>query len=137
MAGWQVRVGLVDADRDAERTGAVAALAVDVAGIAIGTGDDPAAADVGPWVVDAYDLQLDVAVRSYRSAAGNQPCLLTVKGRNGCGCQQRERCTHIHEEYPRPLAHIGLPLRCAYSRRQITLRGGSTTSCWAALGRTR
>jgi hypothetical protein len=65
MAGWQVRVGLVDADRDAERTGAVAALAVDVAGIAIGTGDDPAAADVGARVVDAYDLQLDVAVRSY------------------------------------------------------------------------
>src|SRR5262249_58848257 len=77
MAGWQVRVGLVDADRNAERTRAIAALAVGVAGVAIGTGDDPAAADVGARVDDAYALQLDVAVRSCRSAAGNQP------GRNG------------------------------------------------------
>src|SRR5262249_23523884 len=155
MAGGQVRVGLVDADRDAERTGAIAALAVGVAGVAVGTGDDPAAADVGARALDAYDVQLDVAVRSCRSAAGNQP------GRNGAvvreraeravqlsldcgllrvcrGCQQRECCTRVHEESTRPpLAHLDLPLRCAYSRPQITLRGGSTTSCWAALGRTR
>jgi hypothetical protein len=55
---------LVDADRDTERTGAIAALAVGIAGIAIGAGDDPAAADVGTRVIDAYDAQLDVAVRS-------------------------------------------------------------------------
>jgi hypothetical protein len=65
MAGCQVRIGLVNADRDAERTGAIAALAVGIAGIAIGAGDDPAAADVGTRVVDAYHAQLDVAVRSY------------------------------------------------------------------------
>src|SRR5262249_48657276 len=79
MAGGQVRVGLVDADRDAERTRAIAALAVSVAGIAIRTGDHSAAAEVGARIVDADDLQLDVAVRSCRSAAGNQP------DRNGCG----------------------------------------------------
>jgi len=28
----------------------------------------------------------------------------------------RERCAHVHEEYPRPLAHLDLLLRCADSR---------------------
>src|SRR5262249_31363582 len=101
---------------------------------AVGTGDDPAAADVGTRALDAYDVQLDVAVRSCRSAAGNQP------GRNGavvreraeradqlsldCGLlrdQQRERCTHAHEESTRPpLAHLDLLLRRLKSPSGLT-----------------
>src|SRR5262249_12350223 len=43
----------------------------------------------------------------------------------------RERCAHVHEGYPRPLAHLDLLLRCAYSHAltcpalRISARRGS------------
>ena len=91
---------MIDTDRDAERTGAVAALPVGVAGVTIGAGDDPAAADVGARVVDALDVQLDVTVGSHqpRSAAGNQP-------REHHGPEPKPSCRRYHHRADQPHPH--------------------------------
>jgi hypothetical protein len=62
MAGRQVRVMLVDADRDSDGARIVATYTVGVARIPVGTAYDPALLHLGPWDVDALHAQFHIAI---------------------------------------------------------------------------
>src|SRR5262245_1382821 len=72
MARRQVRVLLVDADRDAERAAVVPAHTIGVTRVPIGAGDEAATGYVRSRAVDALDVQLDEAV-GFRLATRDQP----------------------------------------------------------------
>src|SRR5262249_46196052 len=111
--GTRVAVGTVE--RSAPRAAVVHALHVGQARVAVASRLASGAHGTGVRRGDSQrERQNDAYSQRLHPLVPPSFLQIEVAGRVS---ERRERCTHVHEEYPRPpLAHLDLLLRRAYSR---------------------